>query len=367
MNQSRFKKLVSDVSGDWVANTLRFLLNVLAVFYEIGIALRNWLYDKRLAKSYAVTSAGLKTTDRTQATVPVLSIGNITVGGTGKTPLVIWLVRYLAKQCRPAILTRGYKSKQGISDEASLLARAYPRIPVIINPDRIKGANEAVAQGANVLVMDDGFQHRRLARDLDIIAIDATCPFGYGRLLPAGLLREPLRSLKRADAVIITRADQAEKNRLNEIERTVKAIKPSLVVATAIHKPVSLVDNHGAELQLTYIKNKKVFTFCGIGNPDAFLSTLKSLGATVAGSAFYEDHYHYSKADIEQLAANTKATNADLALTTEKDFSKIDPAWPKNLSVDFSYLAVEIELRSGAERITQLINNAIAGKISTSS
>jgi len=354
LEQEDFRDIISGRRKAVDAVLARLGLSIAGAAYSAAIRVRNSLYDKQILKTHSAGAA-------------VISVGNITTGGTGKTPLVIWLVRYLAKQYRPAVLTRGYKSNQGISDEASLLARACSKIPVIVNPDRVTGAKEGIIQGANVLVMDDGFQHRRLARDLDIIAIDATCPFGYGRLLPAGLLREPLSSLKRADAVIITRADQVNRDRLDEIAQTLNAIKPSLVIATAVHKPLFLVDNHGAELQLTHVKNKKVFAFCGIGNPDAFLSTLKSLGATVAGSSVYDDHYHYSKADIEQLAASTKATNADLALTTEKDFSKIDPAWFKNLPVDFAYLAVEIELRSGAEQITGLINNAIAGKISASS
>lgn len=299
--------------------------------------------------------------------VPVISVGNITTGGTGKTPLVIWLTKCISPKKSCAILTRGYKAARDSVDEPSLLARSVPDTTVVVNPDRVAGAKSAINNGAQVLILDDAFQHRRLARNVDIVTIDATRPFGYGRILPAGLLREPLGSLKRADAVVITRADQVDKNRLDEIEATIKTINPSLLIATAVHKPLSLIDNHGAELQLAHIKNKKVFAFCGIGNPDAFLTTLKSLGATVAGSSVYDDHYHYSKADIEQLAANTRATNADLALTTEKDFSKIDPAWLKDLPVDFAYLAVEIELRSGAERITQLIDNAIAGKIPATS
>jgi tetraacyldisaccharide 4'-kinase len=354
LKQADLRDIISGKYEGAYAVFARLAFCPFSLAYRCAVQIRNKFYDAGTLKIHKVS-------------VPVISVGNITTGGTGKTPLVVWLVNHLAAKYKPAILTRGYKSNQGISDEASLLAQACPKIPVIINPDRVKGAKEAIAQGANVLVMDDGFQHRRLARDMDIVAIDATCPFGYGRILPAGLLREPLSSLKRADAVIITRADQIEKDRIDEIKETVKAIKPSLVVAAAVHKPLSLVDNHGTKLQLTQIKNKKVFAFCGIGNPQAFFDTLKSVGATIAGSCVYDDHYHYSKTDIDYIADHAKAKSADLVLTTEKDFNKINAAWLKNTPPEFAYLAVEIELRSGAERITQLIEKTIADKISKTS
>jgi tetraacyldisaccharide 4'-kinase len=165
--------------------------------------------------------------------------------------------------------------------------------------------------------------------------------------------------------VIITRADQVEKNRLEEIQNAIKAINPSLVIATAFHKPLCIRDSHGVESPPTQLKDKKVFTFCGTGNPDAFSTTVKSLGAVITGSMIFDDHYHYTKSDIDRIAVNAGATNADLILTTEKDFSKIDTAWLTETAVKFAYLAVEIELLTGIERITELIQKAIAGKIST--
>jgi len=298
--------------------------------------------------------------------VPVISVGNITAGGTGKTPLVAWLAKYISSKKKCAILTRGYKAARDSVDEPALLARSVDNITVVVNPDRLAGAMDAINNGAEVLILDDGFQHRRLARNVDIVTIDATRPFGYDRILPAGLLREPIKSLKRADAVIITRADQVEKNRIEEIERTAKTIKASLVIAAAIHKPLCIRDSRAVESQPAQLKDKKVFVFCGIGNPDAFSTTLKSLGATITGSMVFDDHYHYTKADVDRIAGNAKAVNAGLVITTEKDFSKIDAAWMTDVPVNFAYLAVEIELRAGAERITELIKKAIAGKISTS-
>jgi len=298
--------------------------------------------------------------------VPVISVGNITTGGTGKTPLVAWLAKYISSKKNCTILTRGYKAARDWVDEPALLAHSAPDTPVVVNPNRVAGARDAIKNGAEVLILDDAFQHRRLARDLDIVTIDATRPFGYDRILPAGLLREPLGCLKRADAVIITRVDQVDKNRIEEIQRTIKAINPLLVIATAFHKPLCIRDGQDVESQPVQLKDKKVFTFCGIGNPDAFFNTVKSVGAAIAGSMIFDDHYHYTKADIDRIAAGAKASKADLVLTTEKDFSKIDTAWLTKTPVKFAYLAVEIELLAGAERITELIDKAIAGKISTS-
>jgi tetraacyldisaccharide 4'-kinase len=353
LKQTDLQDIISGQYQGAYAAFLKIVSCPLSAVYRFIVQTRNRLYDVGLLKTHSVS-------------VPVISVGNITAGGTGKTPLVAWLAKYISSKKNCAILTRGYKANQGISDEVSILARSAPNTPVVVNPDRLAGAKEAIGSGAEVLVLDDGFQHRRLARNVDIVTIDATCPFGYDQILPAGLLREPLKSLKRADAVIITRTDQAEKNRIEEIEITVKAINPSLIIATAIHKPLCIRDSRAVELQPVQLKGKRVFAFCGIGNPDAFLTTLKSLGATIAGSTVFDDHYHYTKADVDRIAGDAKAVNADSVLTTEKDFSKINAALLTQTPLDFAYLAVEIELLAGAERITQLIDKAIAGKISTS-
>ncbi|MBE3143925.1 MAG: tetraacyldisaccharide 4'-kinase, partial [Planctomycetes bacterium] len=178
-------------SGPFVL-VARLLLNIIAAFYGAGICLRNWLFDGGQAKSYAVTTAGLVTSDpplgevspsadRAQVTVPVISVGNFTVGGTGKTPLVIWLCNLLREEnINCAILTRGYKAATGENDEPGMLAKNCPGTAVVVNPDRLAGAIEAVKKHrAQVLIMDDGFQHRRLHRDIDIVTIDAMLPFGY--------------------------------------------------------------------------------------------------------------------------------------------------------------------------------------------
>ena len=301
MNQERFKKLVSGQSTGVIASALRLVLNVAAVFYGLGISLRNWLYDGGQAKSYAVTAAGLVTSDRTQATVPVISIGNITVGGTGKTPLVIWLCNLFREDVNCAILTRGYKAAKGESDEPGMLAKNCPGTAVVVNPDRLAGAIEAVKKcRAQVLIMDDGFQHRRLHRDIDIITIDAMQPFGYGRLLPAGLLREPVSALKRAQAVILTRCDLVSKNNLTELTAAINRINPNVIIAKTIHSPVFAVSGE-RQITLEELKGKKVYIFCGIANPDAFLATVGLVGVNIVGSRIYDDHYNYTANDVNDI------------------------------------------------------------------
>lgn len=364
MNQARFKKLISGQSTGSIAGALRFLLSVAAAFYGVGIALRNRMFDKGRAKSWAVTPAGLVTADRTQAAVPVISVGNITVGGTGKTPMVIWLCNLLrAEGINCAILTRGYAAR-GNSDEPAILAKNCPGAAVVVNADRRRAAVEAVRRHhAQVLVMDDGFQHRRLHRDIDIVTIDATLPFGYGRMLPAGLMREPPAALKRAHAAIITRCDLVSKDDLAKLAETVSGINPNMVVAQAIHTPVCAVAAGDRQIPLEQLRGRSVYAFCGIANPEAFLATIASLGANLAGSKIYDDHHKYTAADVAAICREAARLEAEMMLTTEKDYNKIAPPTGNPPGPSLAYLAVRMQFLAGQEQITQLIKRSLAGKI----
>jgi tetraacyldisaccharide 4'-kinase len=357
LNQETYKKLISGKNSGLFALAARLLLNIAAVFYGLGVCLRNWLFDEEQAKSYAVTTAGLVTSDRAQVTVPVISIGNITVGGTGKTPFVIWLCNF---NC--AILTRGYKAVTGENDEPGMLAKNCPGTAVVVNPDRLAGAIEAVKKyRSQVLVMDDGFQHRRLHRDIDIVTIDAMLPFGYGRLLPAGLLREPVSALKRAQAAIITRCDLVSRNNLAELTANISRINPGMIVAQTIHSPVCATSGK-RQIPLEELKNKKTFVFCGIANPDAFLATVGLAGANITGSKVYDDHHNYTAGDIEGIYRDAARSGAEMILTTEKDYNKID--LPDNSPVlELAYLAVRLQFVDGADRIRELIERSLSGKI----
>ena len=221
---------------------------------------------------------------------------------------------------------------------------------------------------AKVLIMDDGFQHRRLARDLDIIAIDAMCPFGYGKLLPAGFLREPVSSLRRASAVVITRCDQVTKAQLSELEQKLRAINPDMVIAKSIHAPAYVKSKDNKENGIEWFKGKKVFAFCGIGNPDAFIKTLKHIGAELVGSKTFDDHYHYTDDCLTEILEQAEGSGADLILTTQKDWTKVVSNAEFSISESkshppFAYLAVEIKFLSGEDKLTALINDILTGKI----
>ena len=324
---------------------VRGALRLVSRGYSLAVALRNLAYDIRLLRAHKVNAA-------------VISVGNITAGGTGKTPLVIWLCNYLSeKSLSCAILTRGYKSAPGkLTDEPAILAKSCPDARVIINADRVAGAQKATLENAfDVLVMDDGFQHRRLARDIDILTIDATCPFGFGYLLPAGLLREPVKNIKRSDIVVITRSDQVAGSVMDEIEGTIKKIAPEILIAKTICRYPCAVGMKGRSMTMNELRSGKVFVFCGIGNPDAFTGQLARCGMTVTGSRLYNDHHDYTPQDMEDIYEEAKYLGADTVVTTQKDWVKAALLIKDIDDITFVYLKLELEFISGYDKIDELL------------
>jgi len=362
LNQQAYRNLISDRSTGLSAAILRFFLATFALIYSTVVWLRNFLYSKRWLKIY-------------RANARVFSVGNITTGGTGKTPLVIWLCKFLQqKEFQCAVLTRGYKThaekrassiehQASRTDEPAILTESCPQAKVIINPNRVEAAVEAVNKfGAKMLIMDDGFQHRRLYRDLDIVTIDVTCPFGYGKVLPAGLLREPVVSLKRADAAVLTRCDQIPESKLSQIEKKLQLINPDMIIAKSIHNPICAKSITGEEITIEQLRSRKIFAFCGIGNPDAFLNTITELGATLVGSKIYNDHYHYTDSDIDDIYEQANRLEADLILSTLKDHTQ-HAIRNTQYEIPFAYLAVELKFLTGEDKLKELIEDALAGKI----
>lgn len=310
---------------------LRSGLAALAVPYAVASAGRNLLYDAGWLR-------------QSLATVPIVSVGNLTLGGTGKTPLVAWVARQLmADGLAPAIVSRGYASRElQASDEAKELALVLPGVPHVADRNRVAAAARAAALGADVVVLDDGFQHRRLRRDLDILAIDATDPFGCDRLVPRGLLRESLAGLGRADAVVLTRADRITADRREAIRTTVlhhRRGRPVIWLETR-HAPVATRTANGAVAPLDALRGGRVAAFCGIGNPAAFRHTLVGLGAEVVGFRSFADHHHYTPDDLASLAAWAAAAGADSLVTTLKDLVRIE----RSRLGDLPLAAVEIAL-----------------------
>jgi tetraacyldisaccharide 4'-kinase len=280
--------------------------------YGLAVQLRNRLFDQGWKR-------------RLRASAPVVSVGNLTLGGTGKTPCVEYVARHYRRLgLRVALLSRGYGATGGRNDEALVLEENLPGVPHLQGADRVELARTAVAEfRSEVLVLDDGFQHRRLARDLDLVLIDATNPWGYGCLFPRGLLREPASSLGRAGVVVLTRCDQASPVERQRLREGIKRLAPQSPVVETVHRPMGLV-NHGQAADLASLHLHPVAAFCGIGNPDAFRRTLLSLRAVVAAFRVFPDHHRYTRSDVEDLRTWAEAQAKDgLLVTTQKDLVKL--------------------------------------------
>ncbi len=341
------RDIISGKQKGAAASLSRLLFSFLSVVYSLIIRCRNCCYDLGIFSSQKIS-------------IPVISIGNITVGGTGKTPMVIWVSRQLQRMGKKvALVSRGYKSQEtGENDEMVILKNALPNIILISNSNRVEGGNEAIKQGADIVVLDDGMQHRRISRDLNIVMLDATCPFGYDWILPRGLLREPLRGLKRSDAIVLSRSDLVSENDKQSIYDKIKShiSDSSLVVAESQHQPVGLIDQQGEILGLDAINGKNILAFCGIGHPDGFIETLKKYGANVIESRYFADHYHYRTLDVEQVNQLSRDHQVDFIVTTEKDWVKIEQL--SGVARDkILWLKIELDISSGQEQLLEQINH----------
>ncbi|MBA3480175.1 MAG: tetraacyldisaccharide 4'-kinase [Pirellulales bacterium] len=261
-----------------------------------------------------------------QVAVPVVSVGNLTVGGTGKTPMVEWIARHLrAKGVRVAILSRGYGAEQGgLNDEALELELALPDVPHLQNPDRVASSAIAIEELATqLLLLDDGFQHRRLARDLDIVLLDASEPFGFDHVLPRGTLREPVDGLRRAGVVVLSRADMIGLDQREAIRRRALELSPQAAWCEVEHRAAALVDASGEASPIASLAGKSVAAFCGIGNPAGFRHTLDALGANVAAWREFPDHHNYTRGDVDAICTLARDSGAKLIVCTRKDLVKL--------------------------------------------
>ncbi|NQT20757.1 MAG: tetraacyldisaccharide 4'-kinase [Planctomycetes bacterium] len=296
-----------------------------------------------------------------RAPCPVMSVGNITAGGTGKTPMVEWLANHLvARGRRPAVLSRGYRATQGTAnDESQMLSDHLGDVPILTGKDRAASARQALDQKrANCFILDDGFQHYAMGRDLDVVLIDCLLPFGGGHPLPLGLLREPLGALRRADVIVLTRSDQASDEQKRAIRDRLAQIDASLPVAEARHTPVDLLDPaKGEPLDLEHVRGKKALLFSGIGNPEGFERTAASLGVEMTQHFRFRDHHRYADHELLGLAREANESRCDAVLTTEKDIVKIGRCWQG----DAPLLAVRVrfEITAGEETLLRLIESAL--------
>ena len=346
MDEQTIREIIRGSRRGLGAGAVRAALAAASAPYAGAVRLRRWAYRVGLVPSVV-------------APVPVISVGNITTGGTGKTPMVAWVVaRLVALGRRPAVLTRGYKAVGGKSDEAELLLRTCGA-PVVVSAGRVAGARQAAINGADSLVMDDGFQHIRLRRDLDIVLIDATDPFGGGRVLPRGLLREPLCALRDAGAVVVTRSDRVAPAELQALRCRLRRLAPDASLHAAVHQAVKLVDENGSDGPLSELAGRRVFAFCGLGNPQAFFATVAGLGAELVGIEALDDHATYSRAVVEAIARSAKSAGAELLLTTQKDAVKLSGASP---GLPLRILVVEMRVVEGEAELAEGIRAAVRGK-----
>lgn len=320
----------------------RGALRVASVGYGAAVSVRNLAFDR-----------GWKA--RHTAGVPVVSVGNITLGGTGKTPMVEFVSRfYRERGLRVAILSRGYGQTGGMNDEGLVLEDNLPDVPHYQGPDRVALARTAVEESeSQLLVLDDGFQHRRLARDLDLVLLDALDPFGLEALCPRGLLREPPQSLRRADVVILSRADLIKPTERAAIRMRAQKAGSSLRWAEARHAPRDLLDAEGFSRPLSELAGARVAAFCGLGNPAGFHRTLEQVGVKLIGFRAFPDHHPYSRDDVFELSSWAQEQAADFVLTTQKDFVKLRT---RTLgSVPLNALRIGIEILSGEAELNDLL------------
>jgi tetraacyldisaccharide 4'-kinase len=268
----------------------------------------------------------------------------LTLGGTGKTPMVKWLARWFGNRgMRVAIVSRGYGASAGKhNDEALELGQSLPCVPHVQNPDRVAAAKKAIHEfGAQLILLDDGFQHRRLARDVDIVLLDALEPFGFDHVFPRGTLREPADGLARAQIVCLSRADVIPIVQREAIHRRVMELAPSAVWCELVHAASRLLNAGGESMPLASVAGQRAAAFCGIGNPAGFKHTLAAAGCDVADWRSFSDHHHYSAADIASLSAMVRSSHASIALCTQKDLVKM----PQTDLGGVPLRAVAIEMR----------------------
>ena len=318
------------------ARAARALLAPAEALYRAVVTARGMLYD------WGVLSAE-------NFSVPVLSIGNLSVGGTGKTPVAAWCAQRLsAKGMKPGIVLRGYGG-----DETIVHRRLNAGIPVIAAADRVRGIREAIAQGVDAVVLDDAFQHRRASRDADIVLVNADAWSGTPRLLPAGPWREPLRSARRANLVIITRKT-ADRSTVEDVRRALGNAAPQVRVATAYLAPGELRSTAtGQTLPLRVLQGADLTAIAAIAHPDSFFKQLTELGAIVRPQSF-PDHHAFTREEARDLAA--RATNSDFVVCTLKDAVKLESLWPDEAG-SLWYVSQRLRIEDGEEHIERLLDH----------
>ncbi|MBR7104920.1 MAG: tetraacyldisaccharide 4'-kinase [Lentisphaeria bacterium] len=345
-------------------------------FYRMGIQFRNWMYDKRVIRNHALGCL-------------VVSIGNLTCGGTGKTPVVEVIARTLSAQGRKVgILSRGYRSKKRslwfrisqmfaaqkielppkvvsdgqnlllnsdfAGDEPYMLASNLKNVAVLVDKDRVKSGVYAIDHfETDVIILDDGFQYLMLKPHINIVLVDSTDPFGNGHVLPRGILREPIKNIRRADYIFLTKSDGSHK--LRHLKNFLRRHNHRAEIIECCHKPRHLVKlGSGEEMPLEKLKGLKVAALSAIARPESFEGFLVQLGADLVLKDHYADHHRYTQQEIIDFINQAKAAGAEYVVTTEKDAVRI-PRMDR-CDVPIIYLRIQIDILSGQENFDQCIS-----------
>ena len=332
-------------------------LHIASKFYTAGVRARAWAYRHGVFRRISVK-------------VPLVSVGNLTVGGTGKTPLTIALARMLLEHGRrPAIVSRGYfKEGRGLvvvsdgnrllvgrrqaGDEAYMMARALSGVPVVVGPNRSLAATVVQSRfSPDIIIMDDGFQHLKVQRDLDIVVVDATNPFGNGMTLPRGTLREPPNHLRRADMIVLTHTDQTEQ--IDCLRDSLHALNPNAPIVESVHQPVSLSNyQQQSELELGTLRGARVVALSSIGNPRTFERTLTDLGAELVDFWRLPNHYAYRRGGLSDLVDRARDLRVKAIVTTEKDMVRFPPGFAFNIPVWI--LGIKLHITAGNEYLERV-------------
>lgn len=354
--------------------SLATCLLALSLLYGIASRLRRYFYANAIFPKFNLTC-------------PVISVGNLTVGGTGKTPMVMGLARWLQQQgFKVAVVSRGYKGQaenriavvsDGDSilcevgesgDEPFLMANRLKGVPIVVGKDRVEAGRTAIDRfRPDVIILDDAFQHQRLERDLNILLLDAQAPFGNGFLLPRGVLREPVQSIQRADAIIFTRCREMPPTYYSDIAR-----KTDLqAIFSAYHRPVIrcvLPPLHSIDADalmhmpdgiIDHLSGRRLFAFSGLARNDSFWKSIDELGGQMCGKMAFDDHYAYHASDIDTIVHMAQKAGSDSIVTTEKDFVRL----PKEttLPMDLIVLGVSIDFKEHQASWYKFIAEKLSG------
>ncbi|MBL7068434.1 MAG: tetraacyldisaccharide 4'-kinase [Candidatus Omnitrophica bacterium] len=327
--------LMTDRREGLIAALMKVLLSIASLFYGLSVRFIRFI-NRRTAKSLPCK---------------VVSIGNLTLGGTGKTPTACMVAKFLKSEGKnPCVLIRGYGE-----DEWKMLESLLGDIPVVVGRDRVSSGSKACSEyNADTVVLDDGFQHWRLKRDLNIVLVDSTNPFGNRRLFPRGLLREEIDGLRRADIIMLTKTDMGSRN-LGYIKEELKKRTPDISILESVHSPTEIYNLYGRKaLGLSALKERDICVLSSIVNTEYFEYTLKNLGANISARFHYPDHYDYKKSDLEDIIKECKKSGINTIVTTEKDAVKLyAKRYMLNAKHEMQILVLHIETKvtNGADAL----------------